>query len=597
MKKHGLLLFFIAVMMFITASSFCEDMYRKNLYRLNWYDVGTVMSDASRDALDELYTQIIDIRKCDLPVCLRNSTDKNIVEQGKIFYEHNQYGYGPNKNGILLMYYADTKECAVIGFGSPYNKVDYSGIADAFRSRIERRYGWYDALYIYLGDILTGLKKISQLESTNVVLQNEMLALNSEYSDAQNLAAQTTSARKMPDWYPKDISKFKDFHDLKAPRVVDTADIFTADEEARMLEGIKHIQNDYNIDLVIFTDTDSYGLSHAVYSADFHHFNGYGFGDDFTGSVLFICMNPNHRGWWTSATGSIEYLYKDMGIINWLDDRLEPYMKSGKYGEGVINYINDVHTLYWEPDWVPKDKANFVRKHDSAAPRMIDEVGLFSSEQAANIEEQLDGLRAETNADVLILTTKQQIRFNVRNYIDAFYKYKGYGIGDNFDGVVMCIYAPNEYWRDCYVRGYGKCSDNGYKLAKFLSKSVESGNYDKAVKKYLKLARRLCLKNKVPKDLHWGAMLFWMAAVGAIVGFVKANNLKSKMKTIAKAIEARNYIVDGSFKLDGQHDKYVNTSVSRVYDPPSSSSSGGRSSGGSYHSSGGRSYSGGGRSF
>ena len=43
-----------------------------------------------------------------------------------------------------------------------------------------------------------------------------------------------------------------------------------------MLEGIRRIQKDYNIDLVVFTDVDSYGLSHAVYSADFHHFNGYG---------------------------------------------------------------------------------------------------------------------------------------------------------------------------------------------------------------------------------------------------------------------------------------------------------------------------------
>ena len=586
MKKHGLLLFFISVMMFITATSFCEDMYRKDLYRLNWYEVGTVMSDASRDFLDEVYTRIIDTYKCDLPVCIRKASDKEIHEQGKTFYEHNKYGYGSDKVGILLMYYADTKQCAVMGFGSQYSKHDFSKVGMSFVRELDTKHDWYNALYNYLVEVLTELEKISRLGDAADAAQNEITSL----------AAQNMSARQMPDWYPKDVSQFKDFHDYNAPRVVDNADIFTADEEARMLEGIRRIQNDYNIDLVIFTDTDSYGLSHAVYSADFHHFNGYGFGDDYTGSVLFICMNPNHRGWWTSATGSIEYLYKDMSTINWLDDMLEPYMRGGKYGEGVISYIDNVHSLYWEPDWVPKDKANFVRKHEPAAPRLIDEIGLFSAEQAANIEEQLDSLRTEVGSDVMILTTDKQIRGNVKTYIDSLYQYKGYGFGENFDGVVMCIYAPTDNWRDCYVRGYGRCSEKGWRLEKFLSGSVEKGEYDKAVKKYLRLAKWLCQKNYVPKKIDWKPTLFWMAVVGLIAGFIHANGLKRKMKTIAKATTAGSYIVDGSFKIDGQHDKFVNSKVTRVYDPPSSSSSGG-SRGGSYHSSGGRSYSGGGRSF
>ena len=94
----------------------------------------------------------------------------------------------------------------------------------------------------------------------------------------------------MPYWYPEDISSFEDFNDYDAPRVVDVADIFTDDEEERMLEGIKSIQDDFNIDLVVFTDVSSYGLERHIYAADFHQFNGYGFGDDFTGSVLFICI-------------------------------------------------------------------------------------------------------------------------------------------------------------------------------------------------------------------------------------------------------------------------------------------------------------------
>ena len=154
----------------------------------------------------------------------------------------------------------------------------------------------------------------------------------------------------MPYWYPEDISSFEDFNDYDAPRVVDVADIFTDDEEERMLEGIKSIQDDFNIDLVVFTDVSSYGLERHIYAADFHQFNGYGFGDDFTGSVLFICMEEGNRGWFTAATGSIEGMYSNMDVINYLDDRLEPYMRNGDYGEGVIDYINNVYGLYGMPE-------------------------------------------------------------------------------------------------------------------------------------------------------------------------------------------------------------------------------------------------------
>ncbi|MBP5306131.1 MAG: TPM domain-containing protein [Lachnospiraceae bacterium] len=152
-----------------------------------------------------------------------------------------------------------------------------------------------------------------------------------------------------PYWYPEDISAFEDFNDYDAPRVVDVADIFTDDEEEKMLEGIKRIQDDFNIDLVVFTDVSSYGLERHIYAADFHQFNGYGFGDDFTGSVLFICMEEGNRGWFTAATGSIEGMYANMDIINYLDDRLEPYMVDGDYGEGVIDYISNVYGLYSKP--------------------------------------------------------------------------------------------------------------------------------------------------------------------------------------------------------------------------------------------------------
>ena len=43
----------------------------------------------------------------------------------------------------------------------------------------------------------------------------------------------------LPSWYPDDVSSFKFYHDEKAPRVVDNADLFTDSEERAMEARIK----------------------------------------------------------------------------------------------------------------------------------------------------------------------------------------------------------------------------------------------------------------------------------------------------------------------------------------------------------------------
>jgi len=155
------------------------------------------------------------------------------------------------------------------------------------------------------------------------------------------LAALPVSAA--PGWWP-DEENFVRTHNTLGPRVVDDADIFTDAEEAEMLLAIEKIQS-LDIDLVVFTDTTTWGEERGTYAEAFHYFNGYGYGDNFTGTILFICMEEGNRGWWTAATGDVEGMYS-YEVINALDDRLYPYMAGGDYGEGVLDYLENVYELY-----------------------------------------------------------------------------------------------------------------------------------------------------------------------------------------------------------------------------------------------------------
>ena len=161
-----------------------------------------------------------------------------------------------------------------------------------------------------------------------------------------NAVSETQAAPvEMPFWYPEDVHAFEDFHAENAPLIADDADLFTSEEEAALEAQIRSIRETVGHDLVLYTDVTSYGLPRNVCAADFYQFNGYGFGDNYSGSVLFICMEEGNRGWYTAVRGESQNIltYEE---LNRVDDRLEPYMKSGEYFKGVTGYLSDIQTVY-----------------------------------------------------------------------------------------------------------------------------------------------------------------------------------------------------------------------------------------------------------
>jgi uncharacterized protein len=155
----------------------------------------------------------------------------------------------------------------------------------------------------------------------------------------------TEDQQSLPDWYPESWSKFEYFYDSDAPQLTDTADIFTEEEESVIREKLRELREVYGSDFVVFTDVSTYGLSREIYAADFFEATGHGIGQDYSGMILFICMEPGNRGWWTAAKGAVRPLFTEKAI-NWIDDKLEPYMRSGDYGQGVIQYLDNLDTLY-----------------------------------------------------------------------------------------------------------------------------------------------------------------------------------------------------------------------------------------------------------
>ncbi len=152
-------------------------------------------------------------------------------------------------------------------------------------------------------------------------------------------------ADELPYWYPEDVEAFEDYHTENAPRVVDDADIFSDDEEEDLTSRIEELISKYDRDFVIYTTDSSYGFTHQILAADFYQFNGYGLGDDYSGSVLMVCMESGNRGWYTAIRGESRSYY-DEDIINAIDDGIYPDMADGYYYDAMCTYINEIDELY-----------------------------------------------------------------------------------------------------------------------------------------------------------------------------------------------------------------------------------------------------------
>ena len=591
---------FLAFLLALTALPLFSETgpYKKDLDRVVDKD-GYLNEDDLRE-VNETYIRAVDAFRFDMPVVLMKSSGQDLDSWCDSFFRENDYGYGSNKNAIVLVIETDTDNVLLKGYGAGgeilTNDEKERLISPMMEQRSQNK-PWLLCIWSYLNDVLDLLK-------ANEPIRNK-------YEDGK-LVQEAAPQGKKPYWYPKDVNSFVDFHDENASRVVDDAHIFSDSEIARMKERIKEIQDESGFDLVVFTDTSSYGLSHGVYAADFHQFNGYGFGDDFSGTVLLICMEEGNRGWWTAATGKCQEIYTEK-VINKIDDNLEPYMVKGQYGKGVLSYLDDIYRLYKLPSWYPRDTENFVPFRAESKAHCVDQIGLFTREEQAEIERQASEISAKYGTDFVVLTTDETIRYGtMASYARDFIKYCGYGQGENGDACVLCLKVTDGgSWASMVssISGDGrKCYRKKYLtnvLGHIKRKLLKDKHYEATVKA-LSLADKMYRTGRVWHEIHFIWPIWFCLLLGLIVASNAVSKVDDKMKAIKFRKEPSRYYVEDSFRLTSSKNtlvkEYSTTQIIEKDDTPSyrssySSGSHRSSYSSSYRSSGGRSYSGGGRRF
>lgn len=242
---------------------------------------------------------------------------------------------------------------------------------------------------------------------------------------------------------------------------------------------------------------------------------------------------------------------------------------------------------------------------------VVDDANLLTSIEKIELQSYLEAKSQQTNMDIVFLS----VYGNYDNYVDSkpdslmafaddYFDYNGYGIGENYDGVLLVI---DKQAREYYVStsGYGIYVYGDKTLNRLfdeLDYYLADADYYGAVKCFADFTydEYQDAVNGVADDADDSDFPFWIfiiaIIVGVIFGFCKVGSMKSGMH-LKPAKDAELYAQD-NVSLTKATELFMYSHVTKTRRQSSSSGSGSGSRGGSTHiSSSGRSHGGGGRHF
>ncbi|MBQ4181855.1 MAG: TPM domain-containing protein [Firmicutes bacterium] len=523
-------------------------------------------------------------------------------------YSAEAYGDETDGSAAFAVWCSDVEELELKLFGGAEEKIS----DDYVRFVLERAPGYYDE-YGDWGPLYASIRFCQNyLDDHKDDPAPVPTADPAEPQQGQSTAAAVTGGK--PDWYPEDPAHFQFFSNGNASRVVDVADIFSDEEEAKIEARCWEIIDKTGKDVVVFTDVSSYGLEQNVYCADFYDFNGYGFGDEREGLCLLFCMDPDDRGFMTVATGSQTRALFTQQNSNLMDDILYEHAVKAEYAEGVLAWQDTVETLYTKgtpiaPEWLPEIGESYTRVHRSEDPNaplgyVDDQAGFFYPEEIPEIEAAAAQVADQYGIDIMIHTLRTPTGMDSNEYAEKYYFYNGIGRGNGYDGILLVMY-PYDY-SVIYAEGTAgeKLTDvNLGRMAGHIYPLTDENDYKEAALTFIEDTAHMMKTGRVARSLaSWLSTGVLGSVFGTIFGGASLGTAKRTMKTPRTRTDASDYV--RGFRLTEHNDNYLFTSTSRRYIPPQrTSSGGGHSSGGhssyssSFHSSSGASHSSSGRKF
>ena len=241
---------------------------------------------------------------------------------------------------------------------------------------------------------------------------------------------------------------------------------------------------------------------------------------------------------------------------------------------------------------------SFSLSAQATAPRLTDDAGLLSQEEAVDLEAMLDEISIRQGMDIVVVTVDSTDGASPMAYADDWFDYNDY----SEDGILLLVSMEDRDWW-VSTAGYGitAITDAGleYISDEFLF-YLSSDLYYDAFETFARLCDEFITQAKtgapydgdnMPKEpFSVGFTLLFCIGFGFIVALIATSIMKGQRKSVRQQVKADSYVIPGSLQLTGSRDLYLYSQVTKTERPQSNGSS-------THSSSSGRSHGGGGGKF
>jgi uncharacterized protein len=229
-----------------------------------------------------------------------------------------------------------------------------------------------------------------------------------------------------------------------------------------------------------------------------------------------------------------------------------------------------------------------------AQDRVVDNAGVLSDGEIAELTELVETIAANYNFDLVIVTEKDIGGASPMDYADDFFDKNGYGLGEDRDGCLLLeVTESREYWFSTSGRGIKILNSTAFKelestVVPYLKINTAAGARAFISEWYTFLALDAKGRNYnfFYKNNTILVIIAWVLSL--VIGLMVVQSWKRQMNTALAKDQADSFILPGSLAFSRQTDRFLYSTVTKTLKPKAPSSVG------SHTSSSGRRHGGGG---
>ena len=220
------------------------------------------------------------------------------------------------------------------------------------------------------------------------------------------------------------------------------------------------------------------------------------------------------------------------------------------------------------------EEANIDDTSDLVYPRLLDDAGLLTDAEAAELLNQLDEVSERQNFDVVIITVDSLGDETAQQFADEVYEACGYGYGEDHDGILLLISMEDRDWA-ISTTGYGITaftrSGQEYLVDQF-KPDLSDGNYLKAFQIFVEKSDDFLTQAANGEPYGKGNMpyipLSWLhiviaAGIGLLIGGITVGVMAGGMKSVKRQAAAKDYLREGSLNLTDSRDVFLYRTLDR----------------------------------